>query len=73
MRDALFEKGLKLHIHTALRNGLTREQVSKCLLQTAVSCGFPAALAAFRVAQDAFAEEDRQGAKASNTRKRKRR
>ena len=50
---------LKLHIRTALRNGLTRAQVSECLLQTAIYCGFPAALAAFRLMQEAFAEEDR--------------
>jgi 4-carboxymuconolactone decarboxylase len=50
---------LKLHIRTALHNGVTRAQVSECLLQTAIYCGFPAALAAFRVAQEAFAEEDR--------------
>src|SRR5262245_11821264 len=54
---------LKVHIRTALRNGLTRAQVSECLLQTAVYCGFPAALAAFRVMQDAFAEEDRSSAR----------
>lgn len=64
---------LKLHIRTALSNGLTRAQVSECLLQTAIYCGFPAALAAFRVAQEAFAEADRQGARASSARKRKRR
>ena len=56
---------LKLHIRTALRNGLTRAQVSECLLQTAVYCGFPAALAAFRVMQEAFAEEDRQATRKS--------
>jgi 4-carboxymuconolactone decarboxylase len=64
---------LKLHIRTALRNGLTRAEVSECLLQTAIYCGFPAALAAFRVAQEAFAEEDRQGAAQRKARKRTRR
>ena len=62
---------LKLHIRTALRNGLTREQVSECLLQTAIYCGFPAALAAFRVAQDAFGEEDRLAAEQAKPRRRK--
>ena len=60
---------LKLHIRTALRNGLTRAQVSECLLQTAIYCGFPAALAAFRLMQEAFAEEDRK--KISRRRRRK--
>jgi 4-carboxymuconolactone decarboxylase len=63
---------LKLHIRTALRNGLTRAQVSECLLQTAIYCGFPAALAAFRVAQDAFAEEDRLGTAQRKRRRRRR-
>ena len=62
---------LKLHIRTALRNGLTRAQVSECLLQSAIYCGFPAALAAFRLAQEAFAEEDRQSARRRKPRKRK--
>ena len=49
---------LKLHIATALRNGLTKEEVVECLLQTSMYCGFPAALAASRTAQQAFAEYD---------------
>ena len=62
---------LKVHIRSALRNGLTRAQVSECLLQTAIYCGFPAALAAFRVMQETFAEEDRRGAKPGGGRRRK--
>ena len=62
---------LRLHIRTALRNGLTRAQVSECLMQTAIYCGFPAALAAFRVMQEAFAEEDRQAAERARPRKRR--
>jgi 4-carboxymuconolactone decarboxylase len=62
---------LKLHIRTALKNGLTRAQVSECLLQTAVYCGFPAALAAFRVMQEAFAEEDQQASRQSRGGRRK--
>jgi 4-carboxymuconolactone decarboxylase len=62
---------LKLHIRVALRNGLTREQVSECLLQTAIYCGFPAALAAFRVMQEAFAEEDRLGVAQRKPRRRR--
>jgi 4-carboxymuconolactone decarboxylase len=62
---------LKLHVRTALRNGLTRAQVSECLMQTAIYCGFPAALAAFRVMQEAFAEDDRQAAERSRPRRRR--
>jgi len=47
---------LKRHLRGALRNGLTREEVRECLLQTAVYCGAPAALDAFRIAREVFAE-----------------
>lgn len=47
---------LKLHLRGALRNGLTREEIRECLLQTAVYCGAPAALDAFRIAREVFAE-----------------
>lgn len=63
---------LRLHIRTALRNGLTRAQVSECLLQTAIYCGFPAALAASRAMQEVFAEEDRQAAGQTRNRRRRR-
>lgn len=47
---------LKLHLRGALRNGLSREEIRECLLQTAVYCGAPAALDAFRTAREVFAE-----------------
>jgi len=49
---------LKLHLRGAIRNGLTREEIRECLLQTAVYCGAPAALDAFRTAREVFAEMD---------------
>lgn len=52
---------LKLHLKGALRNGLTRDEIKECLLQTAVYCGAPAALDAFRTAREAFAEYDNDG------------
>jgi 4-carboxymuconolactone decarboxylase len=42
---------LELHLHGALRNGLTRAEIAEVLLQTAVYCGVPAANSAFAVAQ----------------------
>jgi len=47
---------LKLHLRGALRNGVTREEIRECLLQSAVYCGAPAALDAFRTAREMFAE-----------------
>ena len=40
---------LELHLGAARRNGLTDEEISEVLLQTAVYCGVPAANSAFRV------------------------
>ncbi len=45
---------LKLHVHAALRNGLTVEEIRGVLLQTAIYCGVPAAIDAFRVASEAI-------------------
>ncbi len=45
---------LKLHLRGALRNGVTFGEIRECLLQTAVYCGAPAALDAFRVAREVF-------------------
>ena len=47
---------LKLHLRGALRNGVTREEIRECLLQSAVYCGAPAALDAFRIAREVFAQ-----------------
>ncbi len=42
---------LELHIRAALRNGLTRAEITEVLLQSAVYCGVPAANAAFATFQ----------------------
>jgi len=47
---------LKLHVRGALRNGVTREEISEVLLQTAIYCGVPAAVEAFRNAREALKE-----------------
>ena len=46
-----------MHVRTALRNGLTVEEIQECLLQTAVYCGVPAANTAFRIAQQVLETE----------------
>ena len=48
---------LALHIRGALRNGLTRAEISEVLLQCAIYCGVPAANSAFAVARRVLAEE----------------
>lgn len=49
---------LKLHVRGALNNGLSKEEIGETLLQTAIYCGVPAAIDAFRVAREVFAEQD---------------
>lgn len=49
---------LEFHLHAALRNGLTRDEIVEVLLQTAVYCGVPAANTAFGVARRVFADTD---------------
>ena len=45
------EHELALHLRAAIRNGLTREEISEVLIHSAVYCGVPAANSAFAVAQ----------------------
>ena len=52
------EHELALHLRAAIRNGLTREEISEVLIQSAVYCGVPAANGAFAVAQRILDEPD---------------
>lgn len=47
---------LKLHVRGAINNGLTKEEIKEVFLQTAIYCGVPAAIDAFRTAKDVFKE-----------------
>lgn len=49
---------LKMHIRTALHNGVTREELREILLQTAIYCGVPAANTAFHLAEQVLAKTD---------------
>jgi 4-carboxymuconolactone decarboxylase len=49
---------LRLHVRSALNNGVTRDEIKEVLLQTAIYCGVPAANTAFRLAAETFAEVD---------------
>ncbi|MGH8447046.1 MAG: 3-oxoadipate enol-lactonase [Solimonas sp.] len=50
---------LKLHLHAARNNGVTRDEIKELLLQAAIYCGVPAANHAFSLAAEVFAEQDR--------------
>jgi 4-carboxymuconolactone decarboxylase len=45
---------LSVHVKGALRNGVTKDEIRAVLMQAAIYCGVPVALAAFRVATEAI-------------------
>jgi 4-carboxymuconolactone decarboxylase len=45
---------LELHVQAALRNGVTPVEIQEILIQSAVYCGFPAALRGTRIARQAL-------------------
>ena len=52
------EHEIAMHVHAALRNGLSRAEISEVLLHTALYAGLPASNAAFAIARTVFAEAD---------------
>ncbi|HET9628615.1 MAG TPA: carboxymuconolactone decarboxylase family protein [Novosphingobium sp.] len=53
---------LRLHVKAALRNGLTKAEISEALLQVAVYCGVPAGIDSTRIAREAIAEYEAENA-----------
>lgn len=47
---------LAVHVRGALNNGLTTDEIKEILFQTAIYCGVPAALEAFRIAEATIRE-----------------
>lgn len=47
---------LRVHVRGALRNGLSEEKIVEIVLQTAVYCGFPAALDGMRTVAEAITD-----------------
>jgi 4-carboxymuconolactone decarboxylase len=52
------QRELKAHLAGALRNGVTRQEISEILLHSNVYCGAPAAMDAFRTMSEVFAAAD---------------
>lgn len=50
---------VRMHVHAALRNGLSREEIAEVVLHVALYAGLPASNAAFAVVKDVFAETPR--------------
>lgn len=53
---------LKLRINTALKAGVTREEIIDVFIQLGIAAGFPIALAAIHAAQEQFALADAKAA-----------
>src|SRR5277367_5421466 len=47
---------LKIHLKAAFTNGITQDELRELLLQTAIYCGLPASLEAFRIAKEVIQE-----------------
>ena len=47
---------LKIHVKAALRNGLSKKEISEIFLQVGCYAGVPAAIDSFRIAKEAIAE-----------------
>ncbi|WP_379866052.1 4-carboxymuconolactone decarboxylase [Marinobacter sp. M5B] len=47
---------LRLHVRGAINNGMSVDEIREVLMQTAIYCGVPAAIDAFRQARDVLSE-----------------
>ena len=47
---------LEMHVHAALRNGMTAEEIKEVFLQSAIYCSVPAANVAFKIGKKVLAE-----------------
>jgi 4-carboxymuconolactone decarboxylase len=52
---------LGVHVRGALTNGCTVSEIQETLLQAAIYCGVPAAMEAFRVAEEAIGRIEDEG------------
>lgn len=53
---------LRAHVRGALRNGVSEEKIVEVILQTAIYCGFPAALDSMRTVADTIADYRKEAA-----------
>ena len=54
---------LEMHVHAALRNGMTPDEIKEVFLQSAIYCSVPAANVAFKIGKQVLAEYEDQDAK----------
>ena len=53
-----FEEEFAMHVRSARRNGMTREQIVEVILQSSIYCSVPSANTAFKIVRTVLAEED---------------
>jgi 4-carboxymuconolactone decarboxylase len=46
----------KAHVKGAIKNGVTKQEITEVLMQVAIYCGVPAGVEHFRLAREAFKE-----------------
>lgn len=61
------EEELGMHVHAALRNGLTRAEIAEVLLQVSVYAGVPRANRAFAIARQTMTASDGPAGSARST------
>lgn len=49
---------VRLYVQTALKHGISREEIREVFLQTTIYCGVPRARESFEIARQVFAELD---------------
>jgi 4-carboxymuconolactone decarboxylase len=59
---------LRMHLRSAFKNGVSRDDIKEVLLQTAIYCGLPAANSAFHIADDVCKELGTQAKRRSRSR-----
>ena len=59
MAQGLLDDSFRYHLTTAKQNGITRQEIAEILTHAAFYAGWPKAWAAFRMAKDVWAEQEK--------------
>lgn len=57
MAQGLTDESFRYHLAEAKKNGITKEEIAEVVTHAAFYCGWPKALAVFRMAKDVWGEE----------------
>ncbi|EFE14194.1 carboxymuconolactone decarboxylase family protein [Clostridium sp. M62/1] len=61
MAQGLVDSSFRYHLETAKKNGVTKEEMAEILTHAAFYAGWPKAWAAFRMAKEVYANEEKLG------------